>query len=152
MWCRFKNCQGTNHTAGGSLSHNIPLLSVPLPCQHHPHFRGRVEKRCMALADASLMTSAREGKAGMLSDVEIGHRCIISQSEACRGVGLGVLCCPSALHTMNSLLPYSTICCGMSGGSLPWPSLSLECLRDESRVPFSFCLPRSGLKVPRLVN
>lgn len=40
----------------------------------------------------------------------------------------------------------------MSGGSLPWPSLSLEFLRDESRVALSFCLPLSGLKVPRLVN
>lgn len=40
----------------------------------------------------------------------------------------------------------------MSGESLLWPMPSLECLRIECLVALSFCLPFSGLKVPRLVN
>lgn len=59
---------------------------------------------------------------------------------------------PTVLHTMNSLLPYKTRCWGKSGGSLLRPPLSWECLKGEFLDPFSFCLPFSGLKVPRLVN
>ena len=57
--------------------------------------------------------------------------------------------CP---HTMNSLLPYMTSCWAMSLGSLPWPGPSLVCLKVECLGPLSFCLPFSGLKVPRLLN
>lgn len=61
--------------------------------------------------------------------------------------------CYFVLHTMNSLLPYNKRCWGMSGGSLPGPPPpSVMFLVAECLAPLSFCLPFSGLYVPRLVN
>lgn len=99
-------------------------------------------------------STKKKGKAGVLWGLEISGLYVISRWECIclPGAGQGVFWCPSVLHTMNSLLPYNTRCCGMSGGSLPWLPPCLECFCVEYLAPFSFCLPFSGLKVPRLVN